>query len=199
MFRPHGICPAQGCLCFPRLHCSGSRLLHMERALRCVRFQFSGPPQKRRFGCACVLCLPRLSGLGSQGLGRPLPGRGAPFPSTASGPGSQRLGALPPGAVRLFPPRRAAWAARGLEPCPRARPAFSLHSPSARRRRWGLRKSLDRNPRLFAGWEGVASLGLSLPLAPPPYLLPPSGMGRLFSEVSQPLCFANRRRCVPAG
>ena len=24
-----------------------------------VRFQFSGPPQKHGFGCACVLCLPR--------------------------------------------------------------------------------------------------------------------------------------------
>ena len=35
------------------------RLLYMERALRCVRFQFSGPPQRRGFGCACVLCLPR--------------------------------------------------------------------------------------------------------------------------------------------
>ena len=46
--------------------------------------------------------------------------------------------------------------------------AFSLRGPSAGRRRSGLRKSLDRNPRLFAGWEGVASLGLSLPLAPPP-------------------------------
>ena len=51
---------------------------------------------------------------------------------------------------------------------PRARCAFSLRGPSARRRRSGLRKSLDRNPRLFAGWEGVASLWLSLPLAPPP-------------------------------
>ena len=34
VFRPHWVCPAQGCLCFPRLHCSGSRLLYMERALR---------------------------------------------------------------------------------------------------------------------------------------------------------------------
>ena len=31
-----------------------------------------------------------------------------------------------------------------------------------------LRKSLDRNQGLFAGWEGVASQGLSLPLSPPP-------------------------------
>ena len=33
VFRPHWVCPAQGCLCFPRLHCSGSRLLYMEQAL----------------------------------------------------------------------------------------------------------------------------------------------------------------------
>ena len=61
------------------------------------------------------------------------------------------LRALSPGAAHLFPPR----------------PAFSLHGRSAHRRS-GLRKSLDRNRGLFAGWEGVASLGLSLPLASPP-------------------------------
>ena len=83
-----------------------------------------------------------------------------------------------------------AWA-----PSPRVRCAFSLRGPSARRRS-GLRKSLDRNRGLFAGWEGVASRGLSLPLSPPPCLLPPAGMGGLFSGVSQSLCFANRRQCV---
>ena len=57
-------------------------------------------------------------------------------------------------------------AARGLAPSPRARRAFSLHGLSSRRS--GLRKSLDRTRGLFAGWEGVASLGLCLPLAPPP-------------------------------
>ena len=58
-------------------------------------------------------------------------------------------------------------------PFPRARRAFSLRGPSTRRRS-GLRKSSDRNRGLFAGWEGVASLGLSLPLSPPPasYLQP---------------------------
>ena len=76
--------------------------------------------------------------------------------------------------------------------------ALSFRGPSARRRS-GLRKSLDRNRGLFAGWEGVASLGLSLPLAPPPCLLPQAGMGWLFSGVSQSLCFANRRQCVRAG
>ena len=60
-------------------------------------------------------------------------------------PGSQRLGALSTGTLRLFP----------------------LRGPSARCRS-GLRKSLDRNRSLFAGWEGVASLGLSLPLSLPP-------------------------------
>ena len=73
----------------------------------------------------------------------------------------------PPGAVRLFPPRRVARAARGLALSPQAHRAPSLRGPSARRRS-GLRKSLDRNRGLFAGWEGVASLGLSLPLSPPP-------------------------------
>ena len=77
------------------------------------------------------------------------------------------LGALSPDAVRLSPPPREAQAARGLVPSPRARRAFSLHDPSARHR-WGLRKSSDRNRSLFAVREGGASLGLSLPLSPPP-------------------------------
>ena len=57
-------------------------------------------------------------------------------------------------------------AARGLATSPRARRTPSLHSPSARGRS-GLRKSSDGNRGLFAGWDGVASLGLSLPLSPP--------------------------------
>ena len=65
---------------------------------------------------------PGLSGSGSQRLGRPLPGRGAPFPSTA--------------------PARAAGRVSG-----------SLQTGTG---------------GLFAGWEGVASLGLSLPLSPLP-------------------------------
>ena len=76
-----------------------------------------------------------------------------------------------------------------LAPSPRVLHAFSLRgvrpgqpevwrpfpwrgapfpSTAPARHRSGLRKSLDRNRGLFAGWEGVASLGLSLPLSPPP-------------------------------
>ena len=97
----------------------------------------------------CVF--PGLSGSGSQRLGRPLPGRGAPFPTAAGSPGSQRLG----------------------RPLPRVRCALSLRGPSACRRS-GLRKSSDMNRGLFAGWEGVASLGL---FAPFPYPLPPTSSG----------------------
>ena len=46
--------------------------------------------------------------------------------------------------------------------------AAPFPSAAPARCRSGLRKSLDRNRGLFAGWEGVASLGLSLPLSPPP-------------------------------
>ena len=68
-------------LCFPHLHCSGSRLVYRERALSCMRFQFSSIPRRRRLGWACVLCLPCLSSSGSQELDwRTLPGCGAPSP-----------------------------------------------------------------------------------------------------------------------
>ena len=77
-----GFAPLTG-VCSPRLRCSGSRLLYMEQALRCVRLQFSGRPQKRGLGRACVLCLPCPSSSGSQQLdGRTLPGAVRLLPST---------------------------------------------------------------------------------------------------------------------
>ena len=159
VFRPHWVCPAQGCLCFPRLPCSGSRLLYMEPALCLGRLQFLGPPQKRGFTCTCVLCLPRPERFRE-------PEAWAPSPR----------------ARRAFSLRRAALSLRGERPrqpeawvpSPRTRSAFSLRGPSARRR--------------------LASLGLSLPLSPPHCLLPPVGMGRPFSGVSQSLCFAKHRQ-----
>ena len=64
------------------LHCSGSRLLYVERDLCCVWFQFSGSPQKCGRSWACVLCLPWLSSSGSQELdGRTLPGAVRLIPS----------------------------------------------------------------------------------------------------------------------
>ena len=38
VFRPHWVCPCSRHVCFPRLHCSGSRLLYREPALSCVHF-----------------------------------------------------------------------------------------------------------------------------------------------------------------
>ena len=95
------------------------------------------------------------------------------FPPLRASRVARGLRGFSPGAVYLFPPRRAARAARGLVPSPRAHRTPSLHSPSARGRS-GLRESSDRNRGLFAGWEGVASLGLSFPLALP---LPPTSSG----------------------
>ena len=149
MFRPHWVCPIQGCLFFPRLHCSGSRLLYMELALCWVRFQFSGTPQKRGFGCACILCLPwpeRLrqpevwahspgcgapfpptaSSSGSQRLGRPLPRCGTPFPSARSGSGSQGLGRTLPGCGAPFPPEAPARAAGRVPALPSVQRSWPL-------------------------------------------------------------------------
>ena len=57
-------------VCFPHLHCSGSRLLYGEWALSCMWFQFLGTPQKCRLGWACVLCLPQPEQLRHPGAWR---------------------------------------------------------------------------------------------------------------------------------
>ena len=38
VFRPQWVCPRSRHVCFPRLHCSGSRLLYRERSLNCMHF-----------------------------------------------------------------------------------------------------------------------------------------------------------------
>ena len=64
---PHWVCPRSQCVCFPGLHCSGSRLLCLElsevgpglRALprsKLLRVRFSGTPQRHRLIWAGVLC-----------------------------------------------------------------------------------------------------------------------------------------------
>ena len=105
-----------------------------------MRFQFSGPPQKRGFCCACVLCLPRLSGPGSQRLGRPFPEGGGLFP-----PRPQR--APPVGSQGVF--------------------------------------RQDSGPVCRVG--GVASLGLSLPLSPPPASYLQRGWGGSSLEFLSPI------------
>ena len=76
-----GFAPAHGCLCFPRLHCSGSRLLYMERALRCVRFTFQVLHKSADSVGPAFCAFPGLSGSGSQELdGSTHPGCGTPSP-----------------------------------------------------------------------------------------------------------------------
>ena len=63
----HWLCPHSLCVCFPSLHCSGSRLLcwelskadpglHALPRSKPLRFRFLGTPQRCRLGWACVLC-----------------------------------------------------------------------------------------------------------------------------------------------
>ena len=143
-----------------RLHCSGPRLLYMERAQSCVQFQFSGPPQKHGLDWACVLCLPRPSSSGSQELdGRPLHGAVRLLPSV--GPAS-----VSPRASRVRAPCVCSWKlASSRDPPGRCRPSRISGSL------WLETGSL------FAVCWGVPSRP-SLPLSPPPCLLPPAGVGR---------------------
>ena len=64
---PHWVCSRSWCMHFPSLHFSGSRLLCQELSeagpglyalprSKPLRFRFSGTPQRRRLGWACVLC-----------------------------------------------------------------------------------------------------------------------------------------------
>ena len=162
-----GCARAHGCVLSP------STLLRLQPALQgtgpelCVlprpkplRFRFSGTPQKCRLGWACVLCLPRLSCSGSQELdGRTLPWCGAPYP--LCGPSlsfrKTQLGAC---TLCLF-------SGAGLSP----RPSQQMSTIQ------NLRKSLVRNWRPVCSLIGDTPLGPSLPLSPPPCLLPLAGDG----------------------
>ena len=128
-------------------------------------FQFSGPPQKRGFGCTCILCLPRPERFWQPEAWRPLPGCGTPFPSAASGPGSQRFSALSPDATHLFPPQPQ------CAPLVRSQEVFRL----------------EPGPVCRVGGGGFS--GAEFAPCPSPCLLPPAGMGRLSSGVSHSLFF----------
>ena len=125
-------------------------------------------------GAACLFPPWRVA-RAARGLCALSPRCGAPFPSAASGPGSQGFGALSTGAPCLFPPR--------------PQHALPVGSQEVFRQ--------DPGPVCRVGGGGFS--GAEFSPFPSPRLLPPVGMWRLFSGVSQSLCFANRRRCVPAG
>ena len=65
--QPHWVCPRSRRVCFPYLHCLGSRLVCRELSeagpglyalprSKLLRFRNSGSPQRCRLGWACVLC-----------------------------------------------------------------------------------------------------------------------------------------------
>ena len=65
--QPHWVCPCSLRVCFPRLHCTGSRLLRQELSeagpglhtpprSKPLRFRHSGSPQMCRLSWACILC-----------------------------------------------------------------------------------------------------------------------------------------------
>ena len=68
VFPPHWVCPHSQQVCFPSLHCTGSRLLCRELSeaspqlyalsrSKPLRFRNSGTPQRCRLSWACILCL----------------------------------------------------------------------------------------------------------------------------------------------
>ena len=67
VIQPHWVCPRSWRVCFPSLHCLGSRLLYWELSeagpelyapprSKPLRFRYSGTPQRRRLDWACILC-----------------------------------------------------------------------------------------------------------------------------------------------
>ena len=95
----------------PCVECGSSfRVLHKSSdsvAPACCAFPGLSGSGSQRLGCplpGCGAPFPSVvSSPGSQRLVRPLPGHGALFHSAASGPGSQRLGCPLPGHGALFP------------------------------------------------------------------------------------------------
>ena len=117
-----------------------------------MQFQFSGPPQKRRFGCTCLLCLPC-----PERFRQPEAWVHSPRMRCAFSLHGKRLG------------QPEAWA-----PSPQVRCAFSLRGPSVCRRS-GLRKSLDRNRGPVCSVGGGGFSGEEF--APFPSPLPPTSSG----------------------
>ena len=195
----------EGRHCFPRLRCSGSRLLCMEPAvpaLGCstkvrtrLHLRFVPSPSER-------LRQPGADGRALPGCTAPSPLRG-PSPSPRpSGSGSQELtGALSPGAPRLLPSAAPApvpaRAGRVRAPCVSPRPSRRMSTIQ------NLRRSLIGDWRPVCSAVGAAVLGPSPPLSPPPASCLRRGWAgpqpASSSGLARSLCSANGRQCVPAG
>ena len=151
MLRPHWVCRAHG-VCFPRVHCSGSRLP-----------TGSGP---------CVACGSSFRVL-HKSADSVAPAFCA-FPSGAAQAARSLTGALSPVRCAFSPPPsqpqflRASWVRAPCACSQELRPSRRMLTIQT------LRKSLVRNWRPGCSLVGVPSLGPSLPLSPPPGLLPPS-------------------------
>ena len=130
-------------------------------------FQFSGPPQKRGFSCACVLCRPRPQRLRQPGAWAHFPRMWYTFSFHGKRPRQ-------PGAWANFPPMWRAFSLCGEQPrqpkawatFPRCGAPFLSAAPALTAGRVSGSLYIGTEG-LFALWEGVASLGLSLPLSPP--------------------------------
>ena len=95
VFQPHGVCPHSRYVCFPYLHCSGSRLLYREPALRCVHFP----------GTSCSDLSSQVFHKGADLIGPVF----CAFPVRAA-QGTRSLMSTPsPGAARLLPSLSQLW------------------------------------------------------------------------------------------
>ena len=178
-----------------------------------MQFQFSGTPEKRGFGCACILCLTRPERFRQPEAWAHSPRMWRAFSLCGEWLRQPEAWAPSPWMQRAFyicgewlrQPEAWApspWMQRAFYICgewlrqpeawahsPRMRHAFSLRGPSTRR--WSvLRKSLDRN------WGPVCSVGgggfSGAEFAPFPSTLPPTSSGEgpaLLWSFSVPLFF----------
>ena len=125
------------------------------------------------------------SGQAACSFGGLSPGAARLFPPRRAARMARGLCAFSPGAACLFPLRRAARAARGLALSPPARCAPSLHGLSALL--VGSQGVFRQEPGPVCRVGGGGFSGAEFAPCPSPCLLPPAGMGRLFSGVSQSL------------
>ena len=115
--------------------------------------------------------------------------------SQCSGQAASSCGALSPGAARLFPPRRAARAARGLAPSPRVGRAFSLpglSGPGSQQFWRPLPGGGMPFPSAASGPGsqrfGALSMGTRCLFPPRPQRAPPVGSQEVFRQEPGPVC-----------